>query len=312
VNIRNFERGDAAAQVAIFNEAAADLPKFKPATLDELRRRLSGADFDAGTRFVAVEDGKPVAYFTGHRNGRVSYPWCRRGFEACAEPLFEHGLEQMRSKGLTRVFAAYRGDWTVVGDFFRSHGFAQVREMVNFIIALVDLPTPAMRAGSSITPIERRDVPAILALSPQALRVRAPEELERHLFENPYFTPESLYVLRSRQNDSPIAVAILIENAEYADPEKVDAAMPCYRLGAFGTEGMQAKRIRGLFGVLAADDRNFSATAMDMLGEAASRLVATDIEALAAQVPSDAPHLLRFYQQLFRRQGSFPVFEKNL
>ena len=33
---------------------------------------------------------------------------------------------------------------------------------------------------------------------------------------------------------------------------------------------------------------------------------------VAAQVASDAPHLMRFYKQYFRRQGSFPVFERPL
>jgi hypothetical protein len=33
---------------------------------------------------------------------------------------------------------------------------------------------------------------------------------------------------------------------------------------------------------------------------------------VAAQVPSDVPHLLMFYQSHFRRQGSFPVYEKSL
>jgi hypothetical protein len=38
----------------------------------------------------------------------------------------------------------------------------------------------------------------------------------------------------------------------------------------------------------------------------------TNVETLAAQVPSDAPHLLKFYQHYFRRQASFPVFERTL
>ena len=42
------------------------------------------------------------------------------------------------------------------------------------------------------------------------------------------------------------------------------------------------------------------------------RLRQTEVSHLAAQVPSDAPHLLRFYQRLFRRQGSFPILERTL
>ena len=35
MTIRTFQPGDDVAQVGIYNEAAGDLPKFKPATLDE-------------------------------------------------------------------------------------------------------------------------------------------------------------------------------------------------------------------------------------------------------------------------------------
>ena len=55
MTIRNFQSGDEAAQVSIYNEATAALPKFKPATLDEVRRRCRAADFDVGSRFFAIE-----------------------------------------------------------------------------------------------------------------------------------------------------------------------------------------------------------------------------------------------------------------
>src|SRR5713101_7577577 len=62
VSIRCYEPGDENAQVAIYNEAAGPLPKFKPATLDEVRRRCRAADFDPSTRFYAVEGDRPVGY----------------------------------------------------------------------------------------------------------------------------------------------------------------------------------------------------------------------------------------------------------
>ena len=40
--------------------------------------------------------------------------------------------------------------------------------------------------------------------------------------------------------------------------------------------------------------------------------VDADIDTLAAQVPTDAPHLLAFYQSYFRPQGTFPVYERPL
>ena len=51
---------------------------------------------------------------------------------------------------------------------------------------------------------------------------------------------------------------------------------------------------------------------LDLLGQTFVRLRDGDLGTLAAQAPSDVPHLLRFYQQYFRRQGSFPVFERPL
>src|SRR5213075_3432989 len=77
MSIRTFQPGDEAAQVTIYNEAAAALPKFKPASLDEVRRRVRDPGFDPGTRFFAEEDGRPVGYATFSADGRVSYPWCR-------------------------------------------------------------------------------------------------------------------------------------------------------------------------------------------------------------------------------------------
>ena len=97
MTIRTFEAGDEVAQVSIYNEAAARLPKFKPATLDEVRRRCRAADFDPGTRFYAVADGRPVGYASFHANGRVSFLWCRPGHEAQAEPLFAAVLDELAS-----------------------------------------------------------------------------------------------------------------------------------------------------------------------------------------------------------------------
>jgi hypothetical protein len=88
--------------------------------------------------------------------------------------------------------------------------------------------------------------------------------------------------------------------------------MPCFRLGAFGTEDMNTKRLNGLFSFLAADARDTHPLALDLMGYAAYKLRDTDVETFAAQVPSDAGHLLRFYKQYFQRQASFPVLERTL
>ena len=312
MNIRTYQRGDEVAQVSIYNEAAGDLPKFKPATLDEIRRRFRGPDFDPDTRFFAVEGDLVVGYATFHANGRVSYPWCRKGAEAAAAPLFAAVLDAMRARGRRRAFAAYRGDWPLTRDFFLAQGFRQAREMVSFVVDLVDMPTPAAKPGSAVTPLKPEDVPGVFALAPEALRVGTPAELERHLLHNPHFPADAVFVLRSRADETPVAAGVLVADASYADPTQLDAAMPCFRCGAFGTEGMQVKRVNGLFSFVARNTGSVNALGLDLMSYAAFKLHDTSVETFAAQVPSDVPHLLRFYQQYFRPQGKFPVYERDL
>jgi hypothetical protein len=312
LTIRTFQPGDEAAQVSIYNEATALLPKFKPATLDEVRRRCRAPDFDPQSRFFALEGEQPVAYVSFHANGRISYPWCRKGFESFAEPLLTAALQALPERGVKKAFTAYRGDWIRQREFFVEHGFQQAREMISFWLDPVDMPTPAARRSYPISPAERQDVPAIFELAPQALRVSTPAELEKHLFENPYFKPESVFVARARTDSRVLAAGVLISSPDYADARQVDAGMPCFRLGAFGTEGMQTKRINGLFSFLAKEGNELNQVALDLLSHAAFRLQYTDVATFAAQVPSDVPYLLRFYQHHFRRQGSFPVYERAL
>lgn len=311
MTIRTFQAGDELAQVSIYNEAAAVLPNFKPATVDETRRRTLGPDFDPSSRLLAVVGGRPVGYVTFHSSGRVSYPWCRRDHQAQAGPLFDAALQALRERGVARAFAAYRGDWAPVRDFFQGHGFTQTREMINYVMALVEMPTPSARAGTSISEVTRADLPAIEELGRGILRSTG-TELERHLFENPYFPPSSLFALRPRPDAPPSAVGILIHSDVFASPDALDPNMPCFRLGAFGTEGLTHKRVSGLFSVLAADNRDFLPLALDLLAYANRRLEDAEAELMTAQVASDVGHLVRFYKSIFRRQGSFPLYERDL
>jgi hypothetical protein len=309
--IRTFQPGDEAAQVSIYDEAAGHLPKFKPATIQEVQRRTRATDFDPSTRFYAQAGKDTVGYATFLTNGRVSNPWCRKGHESFTEPLFERVIEAMRARRIPTAFSAYRADWSDPQAFFLAHRFHKTRDMVNFVLPVVEMPTPAAGRLSSPAPLIPADIPAVLALVPGLLRITAPTALEKYLFHNPYFAPESLFTIRQPSSDALLGVAILIADATYTDPRVVDAGMPCFRLGAFGTEGMQLKRINGLFSFLApAGDAN--RIGVDLLAHAAHRLQQTDGEALAAQVPSDFPHLLRFYQHHFRLQGSFPILERAL
>jgi hypothetical protein len=313
VRIRHYQPGDEAAQIAVYNMAALALPKFKSATLHEVQRRTRARDFDPSTRLYAEQDGQLVGYCVVQPNGRISYPWYLPGHEAAAGPLFDAALTVLRRRGVARAFTAYRSDWSAINAFFVGRGFRQVREMVSFAVDFLDMPTPTARPASAITPVSPEDVPAVLELGAGVLRDTTPEALREHLFANPYFGPDALFALRSRQGDGLVAVGLFITDPNYADARVLDANMPCFRLGAFGTEGMTAKRVRGLFSFLARPDRSLAALGMDLLGHAANRLCeGDDIDYFAAQVPSDAPALLHFYRQHFRCQGSFPVFEREL
>jgi len=312
VTIRPYQRGDEDAQVAIYNAAAGALPRFKPATLIEVQRRIRARDFDPATRFYAEANGQVVGYCTIQPNGRVGYPWCLPGHETHAEPLLAAALAGLAQRGVTRPFTAYRGDWSAINQFFLDHGFRPAREMVSFVMNFLDMPTPSVRPATAVTPLRPADVPAVLALGAGVLQITNAKALEQYLFANPYFPATALFALRSAAGAEPLAVGIFITEPTYADPRALDANMPCYRLGAFGTEGMSTKRVKGLFSFMARPDRSLPGYAMDLLGYAANHIgIDEDIECCAAQVASDAPGLLAFYQRHFQRQGSFPVLERS-
>jgi hypothetical protein len=312
MTIRTFAPGDDLAQVGVYNDAAAELPKFKPATLDEVRRRQRGGDFNAATNFFALEGGRPVGYIHYQSSGRLSFPWCRRGHESHAAPLLEYALNAMRKDGVKEAFAAYRTDWPAQRDFFVAHGFRATREVINFVMDLNELPTPAARAASTIAPLTPTDLADVVDLAPGVLRVRDAAALDKHLFHNDYFPSDAAFALRSRVNNKAVAVGLIVADESYADPKQVDAFMPCFRLGAFGSEGLGVKRLKGLFSFVAAPGNDVNPLALDLLNHAAFRLESTDIGTLCAQVASDAVHLVRFYKQYFRRQGSFSLYEMSL
>jgi hypothetical protein len=312
MNIRTFVPGDDEVQVSLYNEAAAHLPKFKAASLDEIRRRTHAPGFDPTTRFYAEDNGQLVGYATFQTNGRVSYPWHRPQCESCAEPLLEAVLQAMKAHDLPRAWTAYRADWPVQRDFFLGHGFQLVREIINYIMDFAEMPTPSARIIKQMRPLTVADVPAVLAMAPNFLRVKTAAQLEEYLFHNPYFLGDALFAHRGKPGEPPLAVGLAIGNPAYAHPKQIDPAMPCFRLGAFGTEGLTTKRIRGMFSFLCAPDQTVAPLALDLLGYAAIKMDESDINCFAAQAPSDVPHLMRFYNQYFRRQGSFPIFERSL
>ena len=89
---------------------------------------------------------------------------------------------------------------------------------------------------------------------------------------------------------------------------KIDPAMPCFRLGALGTELQRHKRVNGLFPCIFATEP----AGEILLGEAVRRLESAGLTYIAAQTPSNEPGLVAFYDRYLRRQGSFPILGRDV
>lgn len=307
--IRHYRPGDEEVQARIYDAAAGGLPGFKPASAAEIARRYAASDPDPAAKFYAERQGTVAGYAVFNPNGRISYPWCVPGAEDLRAPLLEAVLASLAARGAAEGWAAYRGDWSVVGEFLTAHGFAVKREMINYVAALADLPQTPVPADRVVRTLERAEAPAIPALGRELFPGDpAPETLARFYWENPYFGPESLLALRRAEDGEFLATTLAIANAAYADPTQVDPSMPCFRLGALGTETERHKRINGMFSVVFRDEVD----GLALLGEAARRFAQAGLKHVAAQAPSDAPRLVAFYDRYFRRQASFPIYARRL
>ena len=311
MNIRTFQPGDEVTQAALFNVAAFALPGFKAATAEDVKKRTRARGFDPGARFYAEEGGQVVGYCVLEpEQGRVSVPWCRKGHESAAGPLFDAALDAARARGLSTVFAAYRRDWEPVLTFLTDRGFTVAREVVNYWADPVDLPTLVNRSKLPIDRLRKADLPAVAAMGQGLVRLPA-DKLESYFFANPYFPAEAVLVLRGA-NEEPVALGIGLESPTYADVKKVDPLAPCFRLGAFGTEGLNTKRVNGLFSFMVADPGRALTAGLALLSEASQEMTEGTVTALAGQCPSDAPHLIGFYARYFKEHGRFPMLEKRL
>jgi hypothetical protein len=133
--------------------------------------------------------------------------------------------------------------------------------------------------------------------------------LETSYWENSFCDlSENLYVLKRVPSGEILAASLLVVDSRFADPTKIDAAMPCFRLGAFGTESQRHKRINGLFSCIFADEAE-GEWLLFALGSQAKRAGLTHV---AAQAPSDARALCAWYDRFFQRQGSFPILSRRL
>jgi hypothetical protein len=309
MTIRPYQSGDEAAQVAIYNASAAALPGFKPANVDEVVRRYRTVDADLASKFYAVEGGEVVGYAVSSANGRVSYPWCRSGAEGVRAPLLGTVLAALRERGLDEAWAAYRSDWGPVLAFFQDHAFEPARTMINYVAPIAALPRAPVPPGQAIRPLQRGDLPQVVERGRGLFDTADPQALESFFFANPYFEASDLFVLTPETDTGRIlGAALLVRNSSYADPTKIDAAMPCFRLGALGTEGQRHKRVNGLYSCVF-ESETAGAT---LLCEAVRRLQSAGLSHIAAQAPSDQPVLLGFYDRHFQRQGSFPILKRAL
>ncbi|MCA1684790.1 MAG: hypothetical protein LC745_02150 [Planctomycetia bacterium] len=308
MRIRPYEPGDEEAQARVFNAAAGALPAFKPATAGEIARRYGTVDPDPASRLYAVDDatGAVVGYALFHPNGRVSYPWCLPGAEEARGPLLDALSAEMAGRGFVEAWAAYRADWSPVLEFLRGRGFVPARAMVNFVAATDDLPSAPVPDGLALGPLGRDDLPRLLELGRGLFADDDPDRLGDALRGNPFFGPDSLVTLRDR--GAVVGAAVAIASTGYADPTKLDAAMPCFRLGAFGTERERHKRVNGMVSCVFADE----SAGEVLLAEAARRFRAAGLPHAASQAPSDRPDLVAFYQRFFRPQGSFPILSRRL
>jgi hypothetical protein len=311
VNIRTYQPGDEVVQASLFNVAAFALPGFKAATAEDVKKRTRARGFDPTARFYAEDMGLVVGYCTLEpEQGRISFPWCKKGCEAAAEPLLEAAIQAARNRGLRRIFAAYREDWQPVLQFLTDRGFTSVRDVINFWADPVDLPTIVNRSRLPINRLCRADLPALEAMGAGVLRLSG-EKLEQYLFSNPFFPVEAFLVLRD-MHDAPKAIGIGLESSTYAEVKRIDPLAPCFRLGAFGTEGLNTKRVNGLFSFIVANPGEALTAGLALLAEASQEMTDGTVTALAAQCPSDAPHLLNFYTRYFKEHGRFPVLEMKL
>ena len=309
--IRSYQPGDEDAQAAIYNVAAGSLPGFKPSKAEEIARRYQAPDSDPNTRFYATENGEVVGYAVFGSNGRVSCPWCLPGALAQREPLLKTVVAEMKRRGIAEAWAAYRADWSPVLDFLRGHGFSQTRSMINYVAETSHIPVlDRLPSNRVIDHLQRDELPRVVELAPALFAGVDVPSLEQFFWENPFYKfPESLLVLKDAESGEIRGASLLVVDDRFADPTKIDSSMPCFRLGAFGTERERHKRVNGLFSCifLEENDGDLLLTAALTADYTRSRLTH-----LAAQAPSDTSALCAWYDRYFQRQGSFPILSRRL
>jgi hypothetical protein len=195
-------------------------------------------DPHSGPRFYALEEGGIVGYAVFGCNGRVSHPWCLPGAETWREPLLETALAAMRERGLAVAWAAYRADRSPVLDFFHQHEFAPTRRMINYVADVSRLPVRTqLPQDRVIEPLKPEELPQLLELAPALFPARDAAAIARFYRDHPVHDfSQSLVALKDAGSGEIRGVGLLVLDDRFADPTKIDAAMPCFRLGAWDRE----------------------------------------------------------------------------
>jgi hypothetical protein len=261
--------------------------------------------------YYATENGEVVGYAVFGPNGRVSFPWSLPGAELVQEPLLDTVVADMRRRGLTEAWATYRADWAPVLEFLLGHNFTQIRSMINYVAETSRLPAlDRLPPTRLLTKLERAALPHLAKLMPASFGKFDVSTLGQFFWENPFYSfPDHLLALKDAESGEIRAISLMVLDDRFADPTKIDSSMPCFRLGALGTERQRHKRVNGLYSCLFMDeldaDRLFAASLAAISGN-------STVNHLAAQAPSDAPALCAWYDRHFDRQGSFPILSRVL
>src|SRR5262249_27108160 len=151
------------------------------------------------------------------------------------------------------------------------------------------------RSNCTIAPLEPEHLYHLISLAPDLFRGSDPRNLEQFYWHNRFYDfPRSLFALKDGGSGEILGVYLLVVSEQFADPHKIVAAMPCLRLGAFGTEHERHKRVNGLFSCAFANE----SVGETLLAQAITPQPAgSTLTHLAAQVPSDSAALCAWYDR---------------
>ena len=129
--------------------------------------------------------------------------------------------------------------------------------MVNFVAEVSRLPaSDQLPSDRTLARFEPEDLPQLIALAPGLFADIDARVLHRFYWNHPdYPFSENFFALKNAEGGRILGAFLLVSSERFADPTKIDAAMPCFRLGAFGTETQRHKRVTGLFSCVFADNR---------------------------------------------------------